>query len=158
MVSNRRSGLHVLVEHRVGARDGGRRHVVFEVDGCEQHDPRRSSGLAHLRVAQDPLGGGEAVDARHLDVHQHDIRALPAQHRECLGAVAGLTDHDELVLRPDQQALALPLLPRVVDEHDPDRIGRVRRHRASSFTPWTPLWYRSAGKIAEIEKPTPGTV
>ena len=43
------------------------------------------------------LGRGEPVDARHADVHQHDVGSVGVDGREHLAAVGGLGDHADVV-------------------------------------------------------------
>ena len=42
-----RLGVDILVEHRVGAGERGRGHVVVEVDGSDQHDLGNPAEFAH---------------------------------------------------------------------------------------------------------------
>ena len=84
-------------------------------------------------VVADATGGGEAVDAGHADVHQHDVGALAARERDRLVAVARLADHLDVVLGVEQGPEAPAHQRLVVGEHDPDHrcppIGNRARTR-----------------------------
>jgi hypothetical protein len=65
----------------------GLEHVVALEGGEDQHP-----GLV-AALAEDPPGGLQAVQPRHLDIHQHHGRAVPADRVDSLLAVLGL-GHD----------------------------------------------------------------
>ena len=89
-----------------------------------------------IEVVGEAGDGDQSVDARHLDVHQHDIRRHPPQQGEQVGAVAGLADHLDPLGRLEHHPVALALQGLVVRDHHPDRRPA---HAESRFTPWTPL-------------------
>ena len=55
---------------------------------CGDRDHRQMTAGARLTFAQGS-GCREAIDIRHLAVHQHQIDRLARQHVECLLAIAG---------------------------------------------------------------------
>ena len=71
---------------RVQRADG----VLVEVEGGQDEHPDPGVG------GGDAPGGLDAVGARHPDVHQHDVRGVPAGQVGGLFAVAGLGDHDHV--------------------------------------------------------------
>ena len=86
------------------------------------------------RVLCDPARGLEAVDAWHLDVHQHDVGLQPLRRRDGLLAVARLADHGDAFLGLEDQPEAAAHERLIVGEDDLDHwraaVQRERRvHR-----------------------------
>ena len=57
----------------------------YFLEGGQDHDHDRLGGPS----VPDAAGGLNAVDARHPDVHQHDVDRLVAQQPDCEEPVAG---------------------------------------------------------------------
>jgi len=91
-----------------GAQAGEDVVVIFE-GGQDQH-----LGSGH-RGGQ-PLGGGDAVQARHAHVHQHDIRAEAAGGVDRLEAVGGLADDGDAGVAGQQLSQAGPHEPVIVGD------------------------------------------
>jgi len=104
-------GLGVLEEEpaRAGLEPG--EDVVVAVEGREDDD------LRQVRLDDAP-GGLDAVEHRHLHVHEHDVGAQLGGAPHGLGTVGGLADHLEVVLHREDEGEpgADELL--VVDEQD----------------------------------------
>ena len=102
-------------------RAGGERgeDVVVLLERREDHD------ADVVGEREQPLRGGDAVEARHPHVHQHHVRQQPVRRLERGGAVRRLADDlDALVAREDPaQADAHEVV--VVDEQDADRLQFV---------------------------------
>ena len=88
--------------------------VLVGVEGGEDHDLGR--------VGQGPqlAGGGDAVQHRHADVHERHLGGGAAGQRDRLGAVGGLPDHLDAVVRVQQGHEPGPDQLLVVDHQDPD--------------------------------------
>ena len=76
--------------------------------------------LRIARLLRDPACGLEAVDAGHLDVHQHDIGLQPLRDRDGLLPVACLADDLDVVLGLEDQPEAGAHQRLVVGEDDAD--------------------------------------
>jgi hypothetical protein len=88
----RRAG--VLHQEAAGAQPQRLEDVLIEVERGEHDDP-------HVRepvVLRDLARGGEAVHARHADVHQHDVGAQLPRQPHCRLAIGRLADHLDVVL------------------------------------------------------------
>ena len=64
---------------------------------------------------------------RHPQVHEHDVRRQVPHEGECLGAVRGLTDDEEVVLLPEHRDHACAHDGVVVDDEQPDHRGTSSR-------------------------------
>jgi hypothetical protein len=73
------------------------------------------------RCGEQLARGGDAVEVRHADVHEDDVRLQHARAVQGVAPVARLANHrDRIVAREDRpQAGAHQAV--VVDEQDPDR-------------------------------------
>jgi hypothetical protein len=91
-----------------------------------QHDDAHA---AQRRVGGDRLGGLQAVEAGHADVHQHDVGDEAARRVGRLVAVGGLADHLDAVLRGQQRPKARAHERLVVGEQDADHRGSLARTR-----------------------------
>ena len=67
----------------------------------------------------------DPVEARHADVHQHDVGSVPLDQRQGLLAVRGAGEELDAVEEPEQHAEALADEALVIGEHDPDRSDPV---------------------------------
>ena len=83
----------VLEQEAVGAGLQGAEHVVVDVERREDEDARRVGELA------DRHGRGEAVEARHADVHQHHVGRAAPDRLDGVGPVLGLADDRDVVGR-----------------------------------------------------------
>ena len=90
-----------------------------------------TSTRVSVNAADDLLGGGQAVGARHRQVHQDDVRAGASHELHRLGAVTRLTDPLHVELAAQQRADRVAHQRVVVDHGDPDRAAR-RRHSPRS--------------------------
>ena len=101
-----------------------------------EHRDRRAR-----RVVEDPAGRLQAVEAGHLDVHQHDVGPPPACEVHRVEAVDRLADHLDVRLRLEDRAEARAHERLVVgdqhgDRHRGDATGRRRpRHHPGGGTP-----------------------
>ena len=68
-------------------------------------------------------GGGDAVDARHLHVHEHDVGAQLAGQLDGLGAVPGLADDLDVGLDRQDQPEPGADQRLVVDQEHPQRLS-----------------------------------
>jgi hypothetical protein len=102
-------------------------HVLVGVEG-RQHDH-----LRRARPAAQLLGGGEAVDARHPDVHQHDVRRVGVDRGGDLRPVGGL-GHEADVVGPGEHHRQGGAHERVVvdDQHADRRAHGVHGSHAHS--------------------------
>jgi hypothetical protein len=87
--------------------------VLVEVEGGE-HEHARPVGH------RDAARGLDAVDARHADVHEHDVGQCLPRARDRLGAVARLADDLDVGLRAQDHAKARAHEALVVGEQDAD--------------------------------------
>ena len=109
------------------------------VDVLVEVEHRQHQDLGTSSAGHDATHTLDAVDARHLDVHQHDIgvEGLCGASRLC--TVGGLTDDDEVVLRGEDRSQTGAQQRLVVGQHDADheptagviawRAGRVVQRR-----------------------------
>src|SRR5207245_2507820 len=83
-------------------------------------DPeRRQDQHARFRAGLgEPARRLEPVDARHADVHQHDVRAVPERELDRLPALARLADHLDRRVELEQLAEARPDERLVIDDQD----------------------------------------
>ena len=93
---------------------GGHDRVLVRVGGQDQ-DPGGRQPLAQLR------GGGDAVGARHPQVHQDHIGAVLLGQAYRFGSVAGGADDLHVVDECHQHAQPVPDDPLVIGDQDPDR-------------------------------------
>ena len=77
----------VLEEEPAGAGPECLVDVLVEVEGG-QDEHARGAG-----PGGDPAGGLDAVEIRHADVHQHDLRTQPPRRLDHFFAVTRLSDH-----------------------------------------------------------------
>ena len=107
-------GGRVLEQEACCARAQGAVDVLVLVEGREHDDGRR------VGLAQDLFGGGQAVELRHPDVHQHDRRLEERRLADRLETVLGLANHLDVALRLEDhpEAGAHELL--VVGDEDAD--------------------------------------
>jgi hypothetical protein len=80
-------GAGALEQEAGGPRAEGPEDVVVLLEGREDDDPGLGRRLEHGPGRLDP------IDARHPDIHQHDVRTQPPGRGGRLGAVAGLARH-----------------------------------------------------------------
>ena len=127
--------LRVLQQEPTRARADRSERVLVEIErGQNEH-------LGLRVVADDRLGGGDAVQLRHPDVHEHQVGGEQGGLRDRRLAVAGLTDHHDVFLRvehhpePDSDELL------VIHQQHRDRI----RHPSSSI-----VSRRAAGVRPEV--------
>jgi hypothetical protein len=87
--------------------------------------------------ARDAARRLDAVDARHLEVHEHDVRLVPRRQRDRLLAVGGERDDLDTGRRGEQAAEAGAHDLVVVGDQHADREGlrglhrTIRPHRAA---------------------------
>ena len=93
------------------------------VVGGDEHDgrhPIRADGLDHL----------EAVELRHLDVEEHEIRGLGQDGLDGFDAVPGFADDLDVLFSAEERAHPLARERLVVDDQRTDRArGRRGRRR-----------------------------
>ncbi len=65
--------------------------MIIVIEGGQHQDPGAGT------CGEDPCGGGDAVHARHPQVHQHDIRSAPIYQLDSLVPVFGLVDDLEII-------------------------------------------------------------
>jgi len=98
--------------------------VLVVLEGGQDQHP----GAGRTALGEQLPGGGEPVDAGHLDVHQHDVRSGGPGDLDRLPAVRGLADDLQVGLGLQDQPEAGPHHLLVVREHHPDRhTGMVAR-------------------------------
>jgi hypothetical protein len=68
--------------------------VLVGVEGGQDDD------LGRVAAGAQGLGGGQPVHRRHADVHEDHVGGVPVDHRQDLGAVAGLGDHADVGAPP----------------------------------------------------------
>ncbi len=104
-------GVRVLEHEPARPAPQGPPDVVVDVEGG--HDEH-----AHLGVRRgDLLGGGQAVPAGHLHVHEDDLGAQGRDGQDGRGPVAGVPDDVDPARRREHRAEAGPDDRLVVDEH-----------------------------------------
>ena len=90
--------------------------LVVGVGGQHHH--------GHLWVVSGQHTGGlDAVEPRHVEVHQHHVRLVRTDRVDGLLAVAGGTDDGDAVEHAEQHLQALTHHPLVVDDQDADGVG-----------------------------------
>src|SRR4029077_13503896 len=96
-------GLYALQQE--SARPGTKRteDVLVEVKG-RQND---HAGTSQLRVGRDQMGGLDAVQPGHADVHQHDIGLIPARNSDGIAPVARFLDDVDVLLAGENRAKAV---------------------------------------------------
>ena len=90
----------------------------------------RTRTAARSGVGGDAAGGLDAVEAGHLDVHQHDVRLHAAREPHGRGAVRGVADDLHVVLGVEQGPEPGPHQRLVVGEQDPDHAVGTAAARA----------------------------
>ena len=104
----------------------------------------------------------EAVEHRHLNVHQGDVRAVLGGQGDRLPPVGGLGDHLDVVFRFEQRPDAAADQRLVVGQQDPDHDGA--RAGSSAYT-WKPppsrgpAWSRPPSAVTRSRmpmRPSPG--
>ena len=106
----------VLEQEAAGAGAQGSQDVVVDLEHGEDEDARGRE----RRVGADPSGGLDAGQARHLDVHEDDVRAQLGGQGDRTGTVLGQADdaHAGLGLEQGRQGGAQEGL--VLGDEDPD--------------------------------------
>ncbi len=66
------------------------------------------------------LGGGEAVDPGHPDVHEHHVGPVPVGRREHLGAIGRLSHHVDAGGTAEDHHYRCPYQGIVVDNENAD--------------------------------------
>ena len=107
--------LGVLQQESARARPQRTEDVLVEPEVGEDHHPHAVQPL----VRDDLLGGLDAVDCGHLDVDEHDIRAVLCGKRHRLLAAGGLGDHLDVVFGFEQRPDAAADQRLVVGDEDP---------------------------------------
>jgi hypothetical protein len=108
-----RSG--ALEQEAARARTQGLVDVLVEVEcGEDEHAQRTRPQVQH------PPGGLEAVDARHADVHEHDIGAISAREFQCGASVFHVGGDLDVALRLEDHAQAAAHERFVVGDQDTD--------------------------------------
>jgi hypothetical protein len=108
-----RLGVLQQVADRARVERRGDAHVVRERG---EHEHRRTHAQAG-----DPARRLDAVDARHLEVHEHDVRLAVEGQVDRLLAVGGHADHLDVGHAGEQAVQARAYEVVVVDDEDPDR-------------------------------------
>jgi hypothetical protein len=67
-------------------------HTFTIGEACEYQHAR-----LHARLAQAP-SGLEPIDARHAQIHEHDVRSHSRREANGLITVGGFTDHDDFAV------------------------------------------------------------
>jgi hypothetical protein len=128
--------LGVLEQEPARARPQRAEDVLVETEVGEDHHAH----LVQALVGEDLPGGLEAVEHRHLNVHQRDVRTVLDRQRHRLPPVGGLGDHLDVVFRFEQRPDAAADQRLVVGEQDPDHgsarikaasVSRQRPHQGS---------------------------
>ena len=108
--------LGVFQQEPARARPQRGEYVLVEAEVGEDHD---AHGV-HPPVRDDLPGGFEAVQHRHLDVYQRDVRAVLGGQRHGLLSVGGLRDHLDVVFGVEQRPDTAPDQRLVVCQQNPD--------------------------------------
>jgi len=113
--------------------------VFVEAEVGEDHDPH----FVQPFVRGDLPGGLDAVEHRHLDVHQGDVRTVLDGQRDRLLPVGGLAHHLDVVFRleqrPDAAADERLVIGQQDLDHDAVRAGSSARTRKPPPC-WGPAW------------------
>jgi hypothetical protein len=127
-----------ILEHEA-ARPGLERPIdVFViVEGREHEDPARARG-------ENPPSSLEAIEHRHLDIHQNDVGTEPSNRRDCLHAVGRLADDGQIRLIVQDGLESSPYESLVVDDHDGDRALTRWRHEPKIRVRSVDAWWRAA--------------
>jgi hypothetical protein len=123
-------GGHGLEQEARGAGAQRLEDVGVLVEGGEDQHAR-----LRRRQREDLAGRGQAVEARHADVHQHDVGAQARGERHRLVTVGGLAHHLEVGLGAQDHAKARAHELLVVGEHDLDHHATPSGRRARSAHP-----------------------
>ena len=86
-------GRSVLEQESAGPGPEGCVYVLIQVVGGQDDDTDLMGGLAVRLPRRDTAGGGQPVQQRHPDIHQHDVGPGLAGQPHRFLAVAGLPDH-----------------------------------------------------------------
>jgi len=121
----------VLQQESAGARAQRAEDVLVEPEVGEDHDAHAVQPL----VRDDLPGGLEAVEHRHRDVHERDVRAVLGGQRERVLPVGGLGDHLDVVFRLEQRPDPAADQRLVVGQQNPDHDGA---RAGSSARTWKP--------------------
>ena len=130
----------VLEEEAAGAGADRLEGVFVEVEGGQDQDSgagaaSRAVSAAATAAAHDAARRLDPVHPRHSHVHEDDVGLDAGQQLDGGGAVVGLPDELDVVLRLQQHVEAQPVHLLIIDQHDPDRhgspflIGRTARTR-----------------------------
>ena len=76
-------------------------------------------------AAQNRMGGGDAVQGGHPDVHEDDVGVSGLDHVQGADAVGGLTDHTHVLLGIQNHAEAGANQVLVVHQRDAQRSGHI---------------------------------
>src|SRR5690606_34299540 len=118
-------GRHELVAAGVlqeeSARAGLQRTECIVVEVKRREDEH----LDLRRVARDPRGGLDAADARHPDVHEHEVGAQLERAPDGVLTVDGFSDDREVGFGVEDQSEAEAAELLVVGEEDADRDGHA---------------------------------
>jgi hypothetical protein len=119
-----------LEQEAAGARAERLIDVLVVVERGEHEDACADAG-----VGLEPSRGLDPVDARHPDVHEHDVGRCAQRRLERLGAVRGLADHRDVVLALEDRPEPAPHQRLVVGEQDPDHGAASTGRRARTRNP-----------------------
>ena len=136
---------------------------VADRAGVERaHDPlgvgvRRQHQHVGQLLGDDRAGGADAVDARHLQVHQHDVgpgprappRAPPRRRRPCRRRSRSATPASSWVEPAPHHRV-------VVDHHDGDPLVASLALDSTSIRTSVPVAGRATGRRAGRPRPSPG--
>src|SRR5262245_17558922 len=113
----------VLAQEATGPRPQRLVHVLIQVIGGK--NDHLSGGATRLAVPRgdDLPGGGQPVQHRHPDVHQHHVGSELAGEPGRLPPVARLPDHLQVRLAVQQRRQARPHQGLVVGDQHPDRAA-----------------------------------
>ena len=109
---------------------------LFGIKGLQNYGILNDPSLpAATAAAHDAARRLDPVHPRHSHVHEDDVGLDAGQQLDGGGAVLGLPDELDVVLRLQQHVEAQPVHLLIIDQHDPDRhgspflIGRTARTR-----------------------------
>ena len=117
-------GGSVLEQEAAGAGAQSLVQVLVHVEGREHHDLRVRAFAVEQHSSR-----FDAVERRHADVHQHDVRPQPERLRDGVLAVLSLADHLDVLLGVQNHAEAGPDERLVVDDQHADDAAVPRRRR-----------------------------
>ena len=75
------------------------------------------------KLGRDALGRGDAVHARHVDIHEEDVRGQPRGHLERFLARGSRPDDLDVGLEREQLGEMLARLGDIVDDDDANLLG-----------------------------------